>query len=178
MLVHPQHLKKLCSVATDCISSLAADGILQMQLLQSGALYHLLFFMFNYDYTLEEGGVERNENDNLQEISNNLAKLAVRACARLGGYMKGEDETPVNPVTVMTLEKLLTPYLSRQLSSDKPKEILKTLNSNCYNPYMIWDNSTRAELIDYLKNQRQNKFGSKTNMQHDFFDRSNLVSTD
>ncbi|XP_043463949.1 dnaJ homolog subfamily C member 13 [Leptopilina heterotoma] len=165
-----KHLKKLCSVTTDCISSLAADSILQMQLLQSGALYHLLFFMFNYDYTLEEGGVERNENDNLQEVSNNLAKLAVRACARLGGYMKGEDETPVNPVTVMTLEKLLTPYLSRQLSSDKPKEILKTLNSNCYNPYMIWDNSTRAELIEYLKSQRQNKFGSKPNMQHDFID--------
>lgn len=139
-----------------------------MQLLQSGALWDLLLFMFNYDYTLEEGGVERNQDENRQEVANNLAKVAVRACARLGGYMKGENETPVNPVTIAALESLLTPYLARQLSKDKPEEILKILNSNCSNPYLIWDNGTRAELNEYLKKKR--RLNDSDDFEHDFSD--------
>lgn len=34
-------------------------------------------------------------------------------------------------------------------------QILKVLTSNSETPYLIWDNSTRAELIDYLETQRQ-----------------------
>lgn len=33
-------------------------------------------------------------------------------------------------------------------------EVLKILNSNTENPYMIWDNGTRAELTDFLENER------------------------
>lgn len=140
-----------------------------MQLIQAGALWHLLLFMFNYDYTLEEGGVERNQDENRQEVANNLAKLAIRACARLGGYMSGENETPRNPVTIAALESLLTAYLARQLSKDKPEEILKTLNSNSSNPYLIWDNATRAELIEYLENMREERMdGGSGNLEHDF----------
>lgn len=124
--------------------------------------------MFNYDFTLDEGGVERNQDENRQEVANNLAKQAVKACARLGGYMKAEDETPYNPVTVAALENLLTPYLSRQLADDKPEDILKTLNSNCSNPYLIWDNGTRAELIEYLEGKLQEKMSGNVNMEHDF----------
>ncbi|XP_011314513.1 dnaJ homolog subfamily C member 13 isoform X2 [Fopius arisanus] len=169
-ILHFKHLTKLCSVATECVSSLATDSILQMQLLQSGALWHLLLFMFNYDYTLEEGGVERSQEENRQEVANNLAKLAVKACAKLGGYMTGDNETPVNPVTVAALESLLTPYLARQLSKDKPEEILKTLNSNCSNPYLIWDNGTRAELNEYLEGKRQEKLSGSISLEHDFSD--------
>ncbi|KAK0084129.1 hypothetical protein PV325_007587 [Microctonus aethiopoides] len=169
-ILHFKHLTKLCSVATECISSLATDSILQMQLLQSGALWHLLLFMFSYDYTLDEGGVERNQDENRQEVANNLAKLAVKACAKLGGYMKGEDETPINPVTVAALESLLTPYLSRQLAKDQPEDILKTLNSNCSNPYLIWNNGTRAELNEYLEGKRQEKLSGNGTLEHDFSD--------
>ncbi|XP_012235865.1 dnaJ homolog subfamily C member 13 isoform X2 [Linepithema humile] len=169
-ILHFKHLTKLCAVATECISSLATDSILQMQLLKSGALWDLLHFMFNYDYTLEEGGVERNQDENRQEVANNLAKLAVRACARLGGYTKGDNETPVNPVTVAALESLLTPYLARQLVKDKPEEILKILNSNCSNPYLIWDNGTRAELNEYLEMKRQDRLNNSDNFEHDFSD--------
>ncbi|XP_031784415.1 dnaJ homolog subfamily C member 13 isoform X2 [Nasonia vitripennis] len=169
-VLHFRRLTKLCSVATECVSSLATDSVLQMQLLQSGALWYLLLFMFNYDYTLEEGGVERNQDENRQEVANNLAKQAVRACARLGGYMKGEHETPYNPVTVAALESLLTPYLARQLANDKPEEILKILNSNCSNPYLIWDNGTRAELTEYLEGKLQEKLDGNSNFEHDFTD--------
>lgn len=53
---------------------------------QSGALYHLLPLLFGYDYTLNEGGVERSEDSNQQEQNNRLAEAALRACAALAGY--------------------------------------------------------------------------------------------
>lgn len=65
-ILYFKHLTRLCSVATECVSSLAVDYMLQMQLLQAGALWHLLLFMFSYDFTLEEGGVERSEDANQQ----------------------------------------------------------------------------------------------------------------
>ncbi len=43
-------------------------------------------FLFNYDYTLDEGGVETNDETNQQEVANNLARLSIEAVARLGGY--------------------------------------------------------------------------------------------
>ena len=80
-----QHLTALCAVATECVSSLAIDPILQMHLLQAGCLWHLLIFLFDYDYTLEEGGVEAEEENSKQVVANKLAKLAVLACSRLAG---------------------------------------------------------------------------------------------
>lgn len=37
-----------------------------MQILHKGVLWHLLMFLFQYDFTLEEGGVERTEESNQQ----------------------------------------------------------------------------------------------------------------
>ncbi|PNF36068.1 DnaJ subfamily C member 13 [Cryptotermes secundus] len=152
-ILYFKHLTRLCSVATECVSSLAVDHMLQMMLLQAGVLWHLLLFMFSYDFTLEEGGVERSEEANQQEVANKLAKLAVRACARLGGYLTGDLESPYNSVTQEILNRLLTPYVARQLSLDKPEEILKMLNSNCETPYLLWNNGTRAELCEFLDQQ-------------------------
>lgn len=50
----------------DCISEMASDSNLQNSFLQKGAIWHLLTFMFSYDYTLEECGVERSEEANNQ----------------------------------------------------------------------------------------------------------------
>lgn len=94
-----------------------------MQLLKAGALWYLLLFMFSYDFTLDEGGVERSEEANQQEVSNRLAKEAVRACAALGGYLEGEQDIPSNPVTKGILEKLLSPYLANQLGKSKTEEV-------------------------------------------------------
>ena len=79
--------------------------------------------MFHYDFTLDEGGVEKSEDANKQEVSNRLAKEAVRACARLGGFLQGDLESPENPVTKEILNRLLTPYLTNKLGSDKPEEV-------------------------------------------------------
>ena len=60
-LLFYKHLTGLCSLAVECVSSLAMDFILQMHFLQSGVLWHLLLTLFEYDHTLEESGVEQEE---------------------------------------------------------------------------------------------------------------------
>ncbi|KAF8773592.1 DnaJ subfamily C member 13 like protein [Argiope bruennichi] len=159
-ILYFDHLTKLCTVVVECVSALAINDALQTHLYQAGVLFHLLIFLFNYDYTLEEGGVQRDEESNKQEIANQLAKLSLRALSRLGGYGTGDDETPKNDAVHMSLTALLTPYLVNQLSRCEPAEILKILNSNTENPYLIWDNATRAELTEYLKTQRKDKIRS------------------
>lgn len=137
------------------MSSLAIDAILQMHLLQAGCLWHLLIFLFDYDYTLEEGGVEAEEENSKQLVANKLAKLAVLACARLAGLIDQADlASPKNPVIEESLSAMITPYVVHKMSLNEPEEVLKLLNSNVESPYLIWDNGTRAELTDFLENER------------------------
>ena len=49
---------------------------------------------------------------------------------------------------------MLTSYLARQLHNNKPHEVLKMLNSNSENPYLVWNNGTRGELTKFLEEQR------------------------
>lgn len=65
-----RHLPRLCLAATECVAALAQDAVLQLQLLQAGALWHLLVLLFDYDHTLDDGGVERCEATNKQEVTN------------------------------------------------------------------------------------------------------------
>ncbi|CAG9813597.1 unnamed protein product [Phaedon cochleariae] len=171
-ILYFKHLTKLCSVATQCATALSLHPALQLGLLQAGALWHLLLFAFCYDFTLDEGGVERSEAANRQEGSNRLAKEAVRACAALGGYGKGgkegEERPAPNEWARAVLEALLTRYLSEQLADDRPEELLKVLNSNSETPYLVWDNGTRAELADFLETQRNNRSEFDDSVASDF----------
>ncbi|CAL4079400.1 unnamed protein product, partial [Meganyctiphanes norvegica] len=63
-----KELTKLCTVGVECVSALAVDQILQMNLLQAGVLWHLLIYLFAYDFTLDEGGVSQNEETNQQAL--------------------------------------------------------------------------------------------------------------
>lgn len=56
-----QHLTKLCSVVAETVTAFSIDPCLQTALYQSGVLWHLMLFFFNYDYTLAEGGVSTQE---------------------------------------------------------------------------------------------------------------------
>lgn len=114
----------MCSVATGCVSALCIDSILQMELLKSGVLWNLLLYMFNYDYTLDEGGIGKDETTNKQEVSNNLAKESVKACSSLGGYKQGETLPSPNMLTRGILESLLTPYLANRLDQENPEEVI------------------------------------------------------
>lgn len=147
-ILHFKHLTKLCSSATECIRVLAADSILQLELLKAGALWHLLLFIFKYDFTLEEGGIEKNEDCNEQEISNRLAKESIRACAAMAGL-----DSEKNVLVLDILTNLLSHYIISQLTSNPTEEILKILNSNSETPYLIWNNGTRSELVEFLSSQ-------------------------
>lgn len=56
-----------------------------------------------------------------------------------------------------SLIALLTPYLARNINNN-PSEILKLMNLNTRNPYLIWENATRAELRAYLEEEREALF--------------------
>ncbi|KAG1687435.1 DnaJ subfamily C member 13 [Nymphon striatum] len=144
-ILYYKQIPKLCLVVTECISALSIDVIIQTHLFKAGAFLHLLLFLFNYDFTLDEGGVERSEDYNQQETANQLARVSVFACGRLGGYLGGEMATPQNHDIQRALRALLTPYLAKQLHKNYPAEVLKLINSNSENPYLIWDNQTRGE---------------------------------
>ncbi|KAK3858864.1 hypothetical protein Pcinc_034976 [Petrolisthes cinctipes] len=151
-----KNLQRVCLVGVECVSALAIDQILQMNLLQAGILWHLLLFLFSYDYTLDEGGVSKSDKTNQQELSNHLAKLALYACGRLGGLYPEEDRaTPTNAVIQGVLQKLLTSYVVSLIPSVVAEEVLKILTSNVETPYLIWDNGTRTQLIDFLTNNQQ-----------------------
>ena len=109
----------------ECVSAFCVDFWLQTHLFQSGVLWHLLLYLFNYDYTLEESGVEKSDDTNKQEIANSLAKLSITACARLGGYIvtNGDDDTPDNPAVKKSLTAMLTPYMSRKLANPDTSEV-------------------------------------------------------
>lgn len=76
--------------------------------------------------------------------------------------------SPQNIVVKSILDILLTPFISNKLAVEPEHEVLKTLTQNTRNPYLIWDNGTRAQLLDFLEFQRQNsskeQFGDITDI--------------
>ena len=61
-----QAVPKLCAVVTECVSAFSVDFWLQTNLFQCGVLWHLVLYLFNYDFTLEESGVEKCDETNQQ----------------------------------------------------------------------------------------------------------------
>ena len=74
----------------------------------------------------------------------------------------------------------MTSYLARQLHHNKPHDVLKMLNSNSENPYLVWNNGTRSELTKFLEDQRDSAVRrgesdpGKTTSQTEFFKPSNI----
>ncbi|KAI5693331.1 hypothetical protein M8J75_013933 [Diaphorina citri] len=150
-------LARLAADTAQCLGSLAIDGSLRDAMLDTSVVWSLLTFMFSYDYTLEECEVERDPDQNQQELNNTLAKLSVKACSRLAG-------TPEAPSPCMQLfSSLLTPYLARELVNDNAEQLLKLLTSNVRTPTLLWNNTTRAQLREILEtNLKANSSGRVT----------------
>jgi DnaJ homolog subfamily C member 13 len=76
--------------------------------------------------------------------------------------------SPQNIVGKSILDILLTPFIANKLVIEPEHEVLKILTQNTRNPYLIWDNGTRAQLLDFLEFQRQNsskeQFGDITDI--------------
>ena len=61
----------------------------------------------------------------MQEVANQLARLSLRACARLGGFLGDDLATPDNPAVKKSLSAMLTPYLTRKLATKSLDEVNK-----------------------------------------------------
>jgi DnaJ homolog subfamily C member 13 len=60
-----------------------------------------------------------------------------------------------NLVVKKILDTLVTTFIANKLNKKKKLfQVLKILTSNTRNPYLIWDNGCRAQLIDFLEDQR------------------------
>ena len=77
-----QHLTRLCSVVTSCVSAFSIDLWLQTNMYQCGVLWHLLQYLFQYDYTLEEGGVAKSDDSNQQVIFVLFVSFLVNVCTK------------------------------------------------------------------------------------------------
>ena len=124
-----KNLPHLCLAVADAVYSLAIDPLMQAIIYESGLLVNLLYYMFQYDYTLEEGGVERSNDTNQQETANNLAKCCLQACIRLSSNDPASNEnnnnksdeqdkatTPERDRSVSrSLLAMLTPYLAKKV---------------------------------------------------------------
>ena len=133
------------------MASFACDDWLQNNLLHAGVLWHLILFVFKYDYTLDEGGVETSDESNQQEVANNLARLSIIAVAKLAGFKRtyacpcmcmlhtctcdvivthlfhavgSEEPTPDNPTIQNVIRTLFTPYLTKAISRNPPNEVM------------------------------------------------------
>lgn len=56
----------MAALGVECVSSFAVDFWLQTHLFQAGILWYMLGYLFNYDYTLEESGIQKSEETNQQ----------------------------------------------------------------------------------------------------------------
>lgn len=146
-----QNLPRLSTAAAQCIRAMAVDTLLQFQLFQTGVLWQLVPHLFHFDYTLDEGGVQHSEDSNKQSLANSLARSSCEALAALAGF---RENTPDNDGVQASLRALLTPYICRCMKLETNDMVLKTLNSNMENPYMIWDNGTRAEVLEFVERHR------------------------
>lgn len=253
------------SLSVGLVTSLAANNSeLQTNLVKNGVIWSLLLFLFEYDFTLDESGVQAEEKSNQQKSANNLARMSILSIVALCGYelkliidendplnaairynaatspasvtstgspakeplaahpsssssplytsnatnliqnnaihavqmtnngnsnrnlaaggvekisdgeevfesdqtIKVEKENfassrkytvgggPTNIFVKKIVDRLLTKNITDKFASHSDSEVLKLLTSNTRNPYIIWDNATRSQLIDFLDSQR------------------------
>ncbi|CAD5210525.1 unnamed protein product [Bursaphelenchus xylophilus] len=156
-----EHLPNLAVAAAECVCSFSVSTLLQTFLYQAGVIWHLLPHLFRFDYTLDEGGVQHSEESNKQAVHNRLARSSAEALACLAGF---RQDTPDNDGVQNSLNALITKFVCKLMMDDEMDKVLKVLNSNVEDPYIIWDNGTRAELMDFVEKKRtspENDFGAE-----------------
>ncbi|KAJ0173970.1 hypothetical protein K1T71_010116 [Dendrolimus kikuchii] len=151
-LLKRPHLGDTACAGAEAVAALSAEAACRSQFARAGAIHALIPAVLHYDYTLAESGVETDAQANKQEIANRLAKQCVIALAAV--YGPHENVSPDDERIRVALQTLLTPYLCGRLAEPDQHEVLKTLTSNWRTPYLVWDNSTRAELREMLLNTR------------------------
>ncbi|GKV06523.1 hypothetical protein SLEP1_g18407 [Rubroshorea leprosula] len=142
--------------ALQTIASLSVSSELQDALLKAGVLWFLLPLLLQYDSTAEESDTKESHGvgASVQIAKNMHALRASQALSRLSGLCIDESPTPYNVPAADALRALLTPKLASMLKDQVPKDLLAKLNSNLESPEIIWNSSTRAELLKFVDQQR------------------------
>lgn len=142
--------------ALQTIAHLSVSFELQNALVKAGVLWYLLPLLLQYDSTAEESDVTEAHGVGASvQIAKNLhAVRASQALSRLSGLCTDGTTAPYNKDVVDALQSLLTPKLASMLKDQLPKDLLSKLNSNMETPEIIWNSSTRAELLMFVEEQR------------------------
>ncbi|XP_043725618.1 dnaJ homolog subfamily C GRV2-like [Telopea speciosissima] len=158
-IVHCTELE-LVPAAVDAALRTAAhvsvSSELQDALLKAGVLWYLLPLLLQYDSTAEEADVTEAHGVGARvQIAKNMhAILASQALSSLSGLCGDGTSTSYNKFAADALRALLTPKLANMLKHQLPKVLLSTLNTNMESPEIIWNSSTRAELLKFVDQQR------------------------
>ncbi|XP_030471373.2 dnaJ homolog subfamily C GRV2 isoform X1 [Syzygium oleosum] len=141
----------LQTIAHVCVSSELQDA-----LLKAGVLWYLLPLLLQYDSTAEESGANESPGvgASVQIAKNSHALRAAQALSKLSGLCVDGSSTPYNQDAADALRALLTPKLASLLKDHVPKDLLSRLNSNLESPEIIWNSTTRAELLKFVDQQR------------------------
>ncbi|CAL9076451.1 unnamed protein product [Musa textilis] len=145
--------------ALQTAAHLSASSESQDALLAAGLLWYLLPLLLQHDSTAEENGLSEAHGvgASVQIAKNIHAVLATQALSKLCGVCEDGVSTPYNHLAASALRALLTPKLANMLKSRVSKDLLSNLNANLETPEIIWNSSTRAELLKFVDQQRANQ---------------------
>lgn len=107
----------------------------------------------------EDGGKKKNGEGSAAEDEERLATIAEeeeRKRAREAFRKYSAGGVAKNKIIKQLLDQMVTPYLADKFAVGREHEVLKYLTSNTRNPYLIWDNGSRTQLMDFLEDQRLN----------------------
>ncbi|XP_039785026.1 dnaJ homolog subfamily C GRV2-like isoform X2 [Panicum virgatum] len=135
-------------------ANISVSSELQDALLRAGFLWYVLPLLLQYDSTAEENETSEAHGARVQIAKNLHAVRAIEALSRLCGLSSVEISCPSNKSAYNALKALLTPKLADMLRNHPPKELLSNLNSNLESPEIIWNSTTRGELLKFVDQQR------------------------
>ncbi|KAL9678302.1 hypothetical protein QQ045_016145 [Rhodiola kirilowii] len=161
-IVHCTELELVTDAVDAALQTIARVSVslkLQNALLKAGVLWYLLPLLLQYDSTADESDTAEAHGvgSSIQITKNLLAIRASQALSRLSGLCSDDIGTPYNEVAADSIRALLTPKLASLLKDQMPKDLLSRLNSNLESPEIIWNSSTRAELLQFVDEQRASK---------------------
>ncbi|GJN20197.1 hypothetical protein PR202_gb07543 [Eleusine coracana subsp. coracana] len=142
--------------ALQTAANVSVSSELQNALLAAGFLWYVLPLLLQYDSTAEESETSEAHGVGARvQIAKNIhAVRATYALSRLCGFSSEGMPSPSNQAAYNALKALLTPKLANMLRNHPPKELLSNLNSNLESPEIIWNSSTRGELLNFVDEQR------------------------
>ncbi|CBY31673.1 unnamed protein product [Oikopleura dioica] len=145
------HLVVLQLAAVEAVASFGMIPELRKSMISQGVLPILMEYLFEYDYTLEEAGIEKDMESNKQEQKNKLAKQALHAIIVLAGLTPNlETDADVR----RCLDCCMTSYLVSLMEAGDLALMLKLFTTNSETPLLIWEGMARNELADFLEKER------------------------